>query len=238
MPNVNALGYVALARHLGTEQTVYGLQAQYPEDLQGEHSQLAVEALASEYLNAVRVVQPHGPYQFVGMCRGAHIAFEMARRLRDQGEEVALVGILDTWVLENTYNKFLYVEYYARRLRASLRLGFKDQVQLLRRKAGESSGVEEKAAVPVNGAKALANPMHAYFPGPDFQLRTYAGRVAVFRTRTQPLNRIRDKELGWGKLARGGVDLHYVPGRHGASMLREPHVQVLATEIMKYLVKI
>jgi len=123
-------------------------------------------------------------------------------------------------------------------LRASLRLGFKDQVQLLRRKAGESSGVEEKAAVPVNGAKALANPMHAYFPGPDFQPRTYAGRVAVFRTRTQPLNRIRDKELGWGKLARGGVDLHYVPGRHGASVLREPHVQVLATEIKKYLVKI
>jgi hypothetical protein len=83
----------------------------------------------------------------------------------------------------------------------------------------------------------LANPMRAYFPGSDFQPKTYAGRVSVFRTRTQPLNRIRDKELGWGQLARGGVDLYYVPGKHGASVLREPHVQVLATEIKNCLLK-
>jgi amino acid adenylation domain-containing protein len=238
MPNVNALGYVALARHLGVEQRVYGLQAQYPEDLQGEHSQFAVDDMATEYLEAVRRVQPHGPYQLVGMCRGAHIAFEMARRLRKENEEVAFVGILDTWVLENTYNKFLYVGYYARRIRSSLKLGFRDQIELLRKKAGGQS--EQTAQAETSGAKEttteLANPMHAYFPGPDFQPKTYAGRVGVFRTRTQPLNRIRDKSLGWGKLAEGGVDIHYVPGRHGASVLREPHVQVLAAEIKKYLV--
>jgi len=236
MPNVNALGYVALARHLGGDQSVYGLQAQYPEDLEGEHSQLAVEKLATEYLKAIRAVAPHGPYQFVGMCRGAHIAFEMARRLVDQGEKVALVGILDTWVLENTYNKFLYVEYYARRLRASLRVGFMDQWDLIWKRARQNSeSVAEQSASSGNGAGPLANPMRAYFPGSDFQPKTYAGRVSVFRTRTQPLNRIRDKELGWGKLAKGGVNLHFVPGKHGASVLREPHVQVLAAEIKKCL---
>lgn len=234
MPNVNALGYVALARYLGADQSVYGLQAQYPEDLQGEHSRMAVEVLASDYLDAIRAVAPHGPYQFVGMCRGAHIAFEMARRLRDQGEEVSLVGILDTWVLENTYNRFLYVEYYARRFRASLRLGLKDQLNLIRRKTGRLNSVEE--AQGDNGVASLSNPMRAYFPGPNFQPKTYAGRVAVFRARKQPLNRIRDKDLGWGKLATGGVDLHYVPGRHGASVLREPNVQVLAAEVKKCLV--
>jgi amino acid adenylation domain-containing protein len=237
MPNVNALGYVALARHLGAEQSVYGLQAQYPEDLQGEHSQKAVEELATEYLDAIRTKAPHGPYQFVGMCRGAHIAFEMARRLRDQGEEVSLVGILDTWVLENTYNKFLYVEYYARRLRASLRFGPKGQLDRLRKNTSQPDSSERKTEQSENGARQLSNPMQAYFPGPDFQPKTYAGRVAVFRARKQPLNRIRDKELGWGKLATGGIDLHYVSGKHGASVLREPHVQVLAAEVKKHLVK-
>ncbi|MDQ2855409.1 MAG: AMP-binding protein, partial [Acidobacteriota bacterium] len=237
MPNVNALGYVALARYLGAEQTVYGLQAQYPEDLQGEHSQKAVEELATEYLDAIRAAAPHGPYQFVGMCRGAHIAFEMARRLRDQGEEVSLVGILDTWVLENTYNKFLYVEYYARRVRASLRLGFKGQLDLLRKKTRPPDSLAKATGQSTNGARQLSNPMQAYFPGPGFQPNTYAGRVAVFRAREQPLNRIRDKALGWGKLAMGGVDLHYVSGKHGASVLREPHVQVLAAEVKKHLVK-
>ncbi|MCU1267649.1 MAG: amino acid adenylation domain protein [Acidobacteria bacterium] len=235
MPNVNALGYKALARHLGAEQGVFGLQAQYPEDLQGEHSQMAVEQLATDYLEAIRAVAQHGPYQLVGMCRGAHIAFEMARRLREQGEEVALVGILDTWVLENTYNKFLYVEYYARRLRASLGLGLRDQLDLIRKKTGRSDAGEVAAASTANSE--LSNPMHAYFPGPDFQPKTYAGRVAVFRARKQPFNRVRDKSLGWATLALGGVDLHYIPGRHGADVLREPHVQVLAAEVKKCLVE-
>jgi thioesterase domain-containing protein/acyl carrier protein len=235
MPNVNALGYVALARHLGSEQTVYGLQAQYAEDLQGEHSQYAVDELATEYLEAVRRVQPHGPYQFVGMCRGAHIGFEMARRLTNEGERVAFVGVLDTWVLENTYNKFLYVEYYARRLRGAFRLGLRQPLQLLKKNRVANfsgTGIETGA-----GNKALANPMRAYFPGPSFQPKTYPGRVAVFRTRVQPLNRIRDKGLGWSTLALGGVDVHYVPGKHGASVLREPNVQLVAAEIRKYLLR-
>jgi len=238
MPNVNALGYVALARHLGADQPVYGLQAQYPEDLQGEHSQRAVDELASEYLEAIRAVAPRGPYQFVGMCRGAHIAFEMARRLRDQGQQIALVGVLDTWVLENTYKKqVLYLEDYVRRLRASLRLGLKGHLELIRNKSRRSNSPENRTGQTINATSQLANPMHAYFPGPGFKPKTYGGRVAVFRARKQPLNRIRDKELGWGKLADGGVDVHYITGEHGGSMLREPHVQVLATEIQKFLVK-
>lgn len=77
--------------------------------------------------------------------------------------------------------------------------------------------------------------MHEYFPGPDFQPKTYRGRVSVFRARRQPLNRIRDKELGWSKLAHGGVDLRYLPGKHGNSVLKEPHVQNLAAEIKRHL---
>ena len=238
MPNVNALGYVALARHVGADQPVFGLQAQYPEDLEGEHSQAAVDDLATEYLEAIRAVQPHGPYQFVGMCRGAHIAFEMARRLENESEQVALIGILDTWVLENTYNKFLYVEYYARRLRSTLHLGPQEQLDLIRKKArGKRSSGNNNSAPLANPVKQLSNPMPAYFPGADFQPKTYRGRVSVFRARRQPLNRIRDKELGWGKLAAGGVDLHYVPGKHGASVLREPHVRVLAEELRQCLLQ-
>src|SRR6185369_5370406 len=102
-----ALGYRSLARYLGPDQPVYGLQAQYPEDLDGgEYSRAAVDQLATDYLEALLTLRPTGPYQFVGLCRGAHIAYEMARRLEQQGKEVALLGIIDTWVMENTYNKF------------------------------------------------------------------------------------------------------------------------------------
>src|SRR5262249_57667809 len=199
--------------------------------LEGEHSQAAVDDLATEYLEAIRAVQPVGPYQFVGMCRGAHIGYEMARRLERAGEQVAFVGIVDSWVLENTYNRFLYVGYYARRLRMLLGLRRKEQMDLIRRKTRGESTTRKMSDSQRETAKLRANPMKAYFPGPDFEPKTYGGRVSVFRAHRQPLNRIRDKELGWGKLAAGGVDLHYVPGRHGQSVLSEPHVQVLAAKV-------
>jgi amino acid adenylation domain-containing protein len=237
-PNVNALGYRSLAHYLGPDQPVYGLQAQYPEDLQGEHSQRAIDELATEYLAAIRKVQPAGPYLFVGMCRGAHIAYEIARRLEQDSQRVTLVGILDTWVLENTYNWFLYVDYYARRFKTWLQLSRKDQLNLIRKKVrwGATSRHDD-ATTPSSGnlPRRLANPMSAYFPGPDFKPKTYGGRVSVFRTRRQPLNRVRDKELGWGKLAAGGVDLHYVSGRHGSPLLREPNVRGLAAELKQCL---
>jgi hypothetical protein len=127
---VNALGYVSLARALGAEQTAFGLQAQHPEDAESEHSQFVVENVATEYLQALQAEQPHGPYQLIGMCRGAHIAYEMACRLQEQGETVSLLGVLDTFVMENTYNYFWYLEHYARRLRFWLRLPARRKIRI------------------------------------------------------------------------------------------------------------
>jgi thioesterase domain-containing protein len=47
-------------------------------------------------------VQPHGPYYLGGYCFGAIVAFDMAQRLREDGEEVAILvtmnGPSPTWV--------------------------------------------------------------------------------------------------------------------------------------------
>ena len=227
-PNVNALGYRTLARHLGSNQPVFGLQAQYPEDLDGEYSQEAVDHIATEYLEALRAKRPKGPYQFVGLCRGAHIAYEMARRLEQEGEQVAFLGILDTWVVENTYSIFFYLEHYADRLVWLTRLGFRNQLSFIKTYA--------QGAL-TRDAHRKRNPLHEiYFPGPDFVPRTYKGRIAVFRARRQPRQRIRDVSLGWGRLALGGVDVYYIPGGH-TSVLKEPYVEGLANELKKCLLK-
>jgi len=236
MPNVNALGYRSLARYLGPDQPVFGLQAQYPEDLEGEHSQAAVDSIATEYLEALRAVQPNGPYQFVGLCRGAHIAFEMARRLELEGQEIAFLGIIDTWVMENTYNYFWQVEYYARRLGWLTLLGLKNKLSFGKKKAGNNV---DKTADPLPIITAASagpkqKPIKVYFPGPDYVPASYGGRIVVFRARRQPHNRIRDLHLGWSKLARGGVDVHFIPGDHG-NVFKEPHVQGLAAQLKKCL---
>ncbi len=224
MPNVNALGYRTLARYLGQNQPVFGLQAQYPEDLEGEHSQEAVDNIATEYLEALRKKRPKGPYQFVGLCRGAHIAYEMARRLEQEGETVAFLGILDTWVVENTYSIFFYLEHYADRLRWLTRQGIKNQISFIKKYA-KGAMIRQR------------NPLHeVYFPGPGFVPRTYDGRIAVFRARKQPRQRIKDVSLGWSKLALGGVDVYFIPGGH-TSVLQEPYVEGLAAELKKCLIE-
>jgi len=236
MPNVNALGYRTLARCLGPDQPVFGLQAQYPEDLEGEHSKAAVDSIATEYLEALRAVQPRGPYQFVGLCRGAHIAFEMARRLEDEGEEIAFLGIIDTWVMENTYNYFWQVEYYATRFVWLTMLGLKNKLNLVKRKADHSVDKTDDGQVVITAesAEPKQKPFKVYFPGPDYVPTSLGGRIAVFRTRRQPRNRIRDLHLGWGKLAKGGADVHFIPGDHD-SVLKEPHVQSLAAKLKQCL---
>jgi len=235
MPNVNALGYRSLARYLGRNQPVFGLQAQYPEDLEGEHSQAVVVRIATEYLEALRAVQPTGPYQFVGLCRGAHIAFEMARRLEQEGHQIAFLGIIDTWVMENTYNYFWLLEFHVRRAILRTLRGIRKQVGLNKKTqdvVSDNGGITF-TSVPDDERKQKT--FEAYFPGRDFVPTFFEGRITVLRTQRQPHNRIRDPQLGWGRLAKGGVDLHFITGGHD-SVLKEPYVQDLAAALKKCLV--
>ena len=237
MPNVNALGYRSLARYLGDDQPVFGLQAQYPEDVEGEHSQAVVNEVATEYLQALRSVRPKGPYQFIGMCRGAHIAYEMARRLEQEGQEIRLLGVIDTWVMENTYNYFWYLNYRAKRLLFQALRFIRNQLSIKNKQvqsAATNKDINMSTLVLANHAERKHKAFKVYFPGPDYVAPSFEGRIAVFRTNRQPHNRIRDARLGWGKLAKGGVDIHFITGDH-ESVLKEPFVQGLAEALRKCL---
>jgi surfactin family lipopeptide synthetase C len=97
------LGYYHLARRLGPRQPFYGLQAPFLTEI-GDESK-SIEQMAAEYVEAVRSVQPEGPYQLGGYSFGGFVAFEMARQLRSKGEEVSLLAIMDTWS-PNIYHQF------------------------------------------------------------------------------------------------------------------------------------
>jgi thioesterase domain-containing protein len=87
------LAYAALARRLGDDQPSYGLRARGLDDDAAIDGSLA--ELAAEYVADVRKVQPSGPYLLGGFCVGATIAIEMAAQLRDAGEDVAGLVLLD-----------------------------------------------------------------------------------------------------------------------------------------------
>ena len=52
------------------------------------------ESMAEQHLQAIRSIQPHGPYMLGGECNGGLVAYEIARLLEGQGEEVRLLIVL------------------------------------------------------------------------------------------------------------------------------------------------
>ncbi|MGA8148763.1 MAG: thioesterase domain-containing protein, partial [Gallionellaceae bacterium] len=54
-----------------------------------------IEAMAEDYANALRQVQPHGPYFIGGLCAGGYVAIEMARLLRKEGIQVLPLLLID-----------------------------------------------------------------------------------------------------------------------------------------------
>ena len=90
----NVAGLFPMTRRMTYPGAVIGIQAR---GLTANHpAHKTVEAMAAEYLREVKARQPDGPYNLCGYSFGGLVAFEMARRLRESGDEVALVGLFDT----------------------------------------------------------------------------------------------------------------------------------------------
>ncbi|MGD2183146.1 amino acid adenylation domain-containing protein [Lusitaniella coriacea LEGE 07167] len=89
----DAMTWAGFGRNLPPDQPFYGLQN--PE-LDGKHEPLSsVEEMAAHCLREIQTLQPHGPYYIGGHCFGGTVAFEMAQQLRDRGETVALLAVVD-----------------------------------------------------------------------------------------------------------------------------------------------
>jgi amino acid adenylation domain-containing protein len=91
-----AVTFLPLARLLGQDQPVYGLQAQGIESR--GIPDLTFKQHTARYVRAIREVQPHGPYFLGGHSLGGIHALNAAHRLCDEGEEVALLAIFDAYL--------------------------------------------------------------------------------------------------------------------------------------------
>ena len=97
--------YAKLARYVGMDYSFYGLRARGGDGKSEPHRD--VEEMAADYIQAIRSVQPHGPYILVGECFGGVAAHEVARQLNAAGEKIALLALMDT----QHPNKRIYLRY-------------------------------------------------------------------------------------------------------------------------------
>ncbi|MGW2389357.1 amino acid adenylation domain-containing protein [Streptomyces lydicamycinicus] len=87
--------YSALLGALSTDHPVYALQSRGLDGTQPPASSL--DAMAEDYVREIRRVQPEGPYHLLGWSLGGIMAHAVATALQAQGQEVALLAVLDAY---------------------------------------------------------------------------------------------------------------------------------------------
>ncbi|SJN59342.1 Linear gramicidin synthase subunit D [Vibrio ruber DSM 16370] len=87
--------YTGLPKYLRGSYPIVGLQSPRPSGAiaAGTDMQDACEI----HMKALKQVQPHGPYHLLGYSFGGTVAQNLAAKLVQQGEEVAFLGLLDTY---------------------------------------------------------------------------------------------------------------------------------------------
>ncbi|MRT47717.1 enterobactin non-ribosomal peptide synthetase EntF [Raoultella sp. RIT712] len=87
--------FSVLARYLSPRWSITGIQSPRPE---GPMMRAAcLDEVCEQHLQTLLAQQPHGPYYLFGYSLGGTLAQGIAARLRQRGEAVAFLGLLDTW---------------------------------------------------------------------------------------------------------------------------------------------
>jgi amino acid adenylation domain-containing protein len=249
--------YRELMEQLPDDQPVYGVYLQEEVDLlkQGRSALSdsvfsSVTAIAALYLQVIRKLRPHGPYYLAGESFGGVVAFEMAQQLQADGEDVALVALMDAAnpacmsSLPLLQRIKIHRQHLSQQSRTYVLNLAKERFLLAPKKLFDSLSTVHRYGKLVADDRtesdiefyqddvrhAVRNQViQSYKPKP------YAGKVVLFRAMERdPFEGCQDYALGWGALATEGLHIYDVPGDH-VGILKEPNVRVMANYLQAYL---
>jgi amino acid adenylation domain-containing protein len=234
--------YTDLSVELGAEQPFYGLQAQGLYGDQPLHTR--IEEMAACYIEAIRSVQPHGPYLIGSWSMGVIIAYEVAQQLQRQDEEIGLLAIFDHGPVLPTpapedhaaYVFSVFSEHMPLSLEQLREYTPQGQIEYIWQEARRIDWIYPEFTLEqfrhfVHLLRTHTEAWRAYEPQP------YPGKVTLFRARQQAHTTATEPDMGWGALAQGGVEIHEVRGDHIA-MIHPPHVRGLARKLRACLERI
>jgi amino acid adenylation domain-containing protein len=241
-----------LARHLGTDQPFYGLRSLgLDEDIE---PYTTMSEIAAHHIHAIQSIQPQGPYFLGGHSFGGKVAFEIANQLHQQGQDVALLVIMDIQVPvavperdavnwdDSRYIKSL-LKMFERSLDCTLNLppdlstlAVDEQLQLVcfsLETVGKPFSQAELARL-LRVYEANMQAMTQYvpqgvYPHPITLLRAEEIHIEDSFLPSPPMTAT-DPTWGWQQHSHQPLDFQLVPGDH-FTMMTEPHVSDLAQQI-------
>jgi hypothetical protein len=242
--------YAQLSRQLGPDQPFYAFEA---PGIDGVRPPLtSIQELAAHHLADLRAFQPSGPYFIGGFCLGGIVAFELARQLRAENQEVALLALFES-PSPNGF-KFLHrrTTYLRRRrdeilerLRQLSSQSWSERLAYGRARLARTLGHCEPIAIepPRRWRRehrervfwTTTAAAHSYVR----DVRRYPGRIVLFLGGPE-LKRRRGflRQLDWAHVAGDGLEVNV--GLDGCSdyprILEDPvHVRALADRLKPYI---
>jgi thioesterase domain-containing protein len=200
------------------------------------------EDIAALLIRVMREVQPKGPYYIAGLCVNAVIAYEIAQQLVRDGEEVALLAMLDAHNQAYYKNPFKDGRYTSRvkyHLSNLLKLDASETSAYLLDRLDEARRKIERVAWRLtsdhSGEERLRNTDSIIHPAfSRYEPQPYPGKIVLFQSSEWPKGPYFDFELGWKDLVGGGIEFHTIPGDH-PSMFLEPTVNLVAEKLSSHL---
>ena len=236
---IEFLVYGALKRHLGHELPIYGLKARGSDGLEPPHE--SVPDMVADYITEIRARQPRGPYLLGGECIGGVVAYEMARQLLAEGEQIALLVLLDTGrpsrAALQRFRAGDRVERWQQLLEARVRRPARDHLQKLAelpiggkiRYLWKRTLRRGRRATGDGGAPSLLAQRKVLMHYPlllmGYEVGSYRGKVTLL---VPEESHRRFGNQGWDDVEIGELDVHVVPGDH-VSYIREEAPAVAAT---------
>ncbi|HXA77156.1 MAG TPA: condensation domain-containing protein [Candidatus Acidoferrales bacterium] len=200
----NSGGYYCreLSRRMETSRPFYALQA---HGLNGFAMPNSIEAMAADHLGTIRAIQSEGPYYLGGHCNGGLLAFEIARRLRQERQSVPALILIHSEC--HRHDPSLCTDDATRKTQSG--------------EGPASAGI----------LKAWLNNQYLHAVT-RYAPQSYVGKTTVLWPRDEiPFDGV-DPKLAWQKVA-GEVELRLIPGAHLTCLTR--HVGALAAEMSRCL---
>jgi thioesterase domain-containing protein len=247
----NVLTYYGLAAAMGTDRPFYGLQAR---GLDGQQTPAtSIEAMATDYLQEIKSIQPEGPYYLGGHSFGGFVAYEMALQLQENGEKVALLALFDCLGPYGAKKYSLSQKLQIHLNNLSQSSATESITYLQERIAGSLSklvplSIQEKyfelaTLFLAPKEKSLANLEH-YNYGLIRKYRknicqvyrknicqVYGGKITLFRAKIRTVEGYFAPSGGWSGLASGGVDVYDITGDHLKMILQPEIAEILVKEL-------
>jgi amino acid adenylation domain-containing protein len=198
-----------------------------------------VPSLARSYIEVIRRRQPNGPYHLAGFCFGGLLAYEIASQLREAGEEIGSLTLIESYLRRGWSFQPSYVVRNAIRLlfrRGPKAVWRRIQLQFGRRSEAQRTTPRKPRAPGVGGQLVFdaGDPDYqaVYFSRAtrryERSIRPFDGRILHFRAADEPTSGIYkvQPDGGFASLARGGIAIYATPGTHRGILTRENVSQI------------